>query len=281
LRWAPAVYPRAVNASPWLSLVIPAWNEERLLPALLDTVDAARRAGPGGDAIEVIVADNASTDGTAALAAARGCHVVPVAKRVIGAVRNGGAAAARGDMLAFIDADSRIHPQSFAVIRNTLASPRVIGGATGVVFDRWSAGIAATWALGATLAWLSGLDAGVVFCRRADFVTVGGYSEDRLFAEDVEFLLDLKRLGRTRGQELARPRGAKAITSTRKFDRHGDWHGLHLTARTIAASFLAPLLRRRSRSEVVREAARRYWYEDRISPPSPPAAARPTPPRGG
>ena len=273
------MYSQPVPSTPWLSLVIPAWNEERLLPALLDTVDAARRAVPGGDAIEVIVADNASTDGTAALAAARGCRVVPVAKRVIGAVRNGGASAASGEILAFIDADSRIHPQSFAVIRNTLASPSVIGGATGVVFDRWSAGIAATWALGATLAWLTGLDAGVVFCRRADFASAGGYSEDRLFAEDVEFLLDLKRLGRMRGQRLVRPRGAKAITSTRKFDRHGDWHGLHLTARTIAASLISPLLGRATRRDVVRDVARRYWYEDRVSRPSPPADALPSPPR--
>ncbi len=270
-----------VNAPPWLTLVIPAWNEERLLPALLDSVEAARRASEAAaEAIEIVVADNASTDGTAALAAARGCTVVPVAKRVIGAARNGGAAAARGDVLAFIDADSRIHPRTFDVVRETLASPSVIAGATGVTFDRWSAGLAATYALGATLAWMSGMDAGVVFCRRRDFDAVGGYSEERLFAEDVELLLALKRLGRTRGQRLARPRGAKAITSTRKFDRHGDWHGLHLTARTVAASLVSPLLRRRSRSEVVRAAARRYWYEDRINPPSPPADALPCPRRG-
>jgi glycosyltransferase involved in cell wall biosynthesis len=262
-----------------LSLIIPAWNEELLLPALLDSVDVARRAAdPAAGAIEVIVADNASTDATAAIAAARGCRVVLVEKRVIGAVRNAGAAAARGSTLAFIDADSRIDPHTFAVIRAALASPAVVAGATGVTFDRWSPGLAATYALGAVLAWMSGLDAGVVFCRRADFLTVGGYSEERLFAEDVELLLDLKRLGRSRGQRLARPRGAKAITSTRKFDRHGDWHGLHLTARTIAVSLLEPLLGRRSRRAVVEQAARRYWYEDRVSPPSRPAAAPPGPP---
>ncbi len=49
-----------------ISLVIPAWNEERYLPRLLDSVDAARARYRGGaDRIEVIVADNASTDRTA------------------------------------------------------------------------------------------------------------------------------------------------------------------------------------------------------------------------
>ena len=57
-----------------LSLVIPAYNEEALLPRLLDTVDAARaRYTFGADAIEVIVADQGSTDRTAAIATSRGC----------------------------------------------------------------------------------------------------------------------------------------------------------------------------------------------------------------
>jgi len=59
---------------PRFSLIIPAYNEERLLERLLDSVDAARTAYGRGDAIEVIVADNASTDRTAVIAATRGCR---------------------------------------------------------------------------------------------------------------------------------------------------------------------------------------------------------------
>src|ERR1700732_5368727 len=91
------------------TLVIPAHNEEALLPRLLDTVEVAKsHYSFGPDAIEVIVADNASTDRTAEIAAARGCRVVPVAKRAIAASRNGGAAQATSPILAFIDADSRV-----------------------------------------------------------------------------------------------------------------------------------------------------------------------------
>ncbi len=100
--------------TPRFSLVIPAYNEEQYLPRLLDSIDIARdRYRQGRDAIEVIVANNASTDRTAEIATARGCSVVFVEKRAIAAARNGGARFARGEILAFIDADSAIHPETF------------------------------------------------------------------------------------------------------------------------------------------------------------------------
>jgi hypothetical protein len=101
---------RRSSTSMRFSVVIPARNEETLLPRLLDTVEAARRAYRGGaERVEVIVADNVSTDGTVEVARARGTRVVSVEKRVIGAVRNGGARDARGEILVFVDADIRIH----------------------------------------------------------------------------------------------------------------------------------------------------------------------------
>ncbi len=58
---------------PRISLVIPAWNEAEFLPRLLDSVDVAReRFASGPEEVEVIVADNGSTDGTGALARERG-----------------------------------------------------------------------------------------------------------------------------------------------------------------------------------------------------------------
>ena len=92
---------------PHVSLVIPAFNEEDFLPALLDTVGEARAHYSGDqDAIEVVVADNCSTDGTAEIAADRGCTVASVERRRIAAARNVGARTARGDIVAFVDADS-------------------------------------------------------------------------------------------------------------------------------------------------------------------------------
>jgi len=236
-----------------ISLVVPAYNEAGFLPRLPDSVDAAaaaHRGGPSG--VEVIVADNGSTDRTAAVAAARGCRVVPAAPRSIGATRNAGARAARGEVLAFVDADSRIHPGTFNEIERLLGSARAVGGATGVTMERWSPGIVATWLVLVPLVWITGFDTGVVFCRRTDFEAVGGYDQRLRYGEDVAFLLALWRLGRRSGRHLVRARRAKAVASTRKFDEHGDWHYWGFAAKGIAGLF--------GRGDL-NSVAERYWYQ--------------------
>jgi glycosyltransferase involved in cell wall biosynthesis len=241
------------SARPRFSVVIPAYNEERLLPKLLDSIDAACELYAGGSrAVEVVVADNASTDSTASLAASRGCRVVSVEKRVIAAARNGGARAARGEIVCFVDADTTIHPETFRAIDEALATGRVVGGATGVRLERWSPGIAAAYMMIVPLVWVTGIDTGLVFCRREDFEAIGGYDERLRIAEDVAFPWALKRLGRRRGQVLTRLRRYKATASLRKFDEHGDWHYVAMLPRT---TFLF-LFRRRAFLEFID----RYWY---------------------
>ncbi|MDQ3819423.1 MAG: glycosyltransferase [Acidobacteriota bacterium] len=236
------------------SMVIPAYNEELFLPRLLDSIEVARSAYRGGsEAVEVIVADNASTDDTERVARRFGCRVVRVEKRVIAAARNGGARAALGEVLCFIDADSEIHPETFNAIDDALATGRVIAGATGVRPERWSFGIFVTYCLLVPFAWLLNMDSGVVFCRREDFEAVGGYDESRLYAEDVAFLFALRRRGRVRGQRLKRLKGVKALGATRKFDQFGDWHYF-----TLAARVFWGWLKGEYRDK---ELAESYWYK--------------------
>jgi glycosyltransferase involved in cell wall biosynthesis len=236
--------------------VIPAFNEAQLLPRLLDTVDRARsRYRRGPEAVEVIVADNGSTDATASIARDRGCNVVEVARRCIGAARNGGAAAAGGRMLAFVDADIRIHPATFNAIEDAMACQRFVAGATGVELERWSVGIAATYAMMVPWVWLLRMDTGVVFCSRRDFESVGGYDERLRAGEDVRLLIDLRRHGRRSGRRLTRLRGCKAIASMRKFDRHGDWHYFRMVP-TLAVGLM---LGRSWAHEYIEE----YWYRAR------------------
>jgi len=236
-----------------ISLIIPAHNEAQLLPRLLDTVDEARRRFAGGaEAIEVIVADNASTDATTAIALARGCSVVPVERRRIACARNGGARAARGRILCFVDADSLIHPETFNAIAAAMDRGDVVAGATGVRLDRWSPGIAATFITMMSLVVFTGMDTGVVFCRREDFETIGGYDEERELAEDIAFLWALRKLGRPRRQRLRRITQVKAVTSTRKFDQYGDWHYFTKVIPLCLLSVFRPSRRV--------EFAARYWY---------------------
>jgi glycosyltransferase involved in cell wall biosynthesis len=237
-----------------ISLIIPAYNERKLLPRLLDTVDIARDRFSGGrDAIEVVVADNASTDDTAAIASARGCRVTPVQKRLIAAARNGGARAAEGEILCFVDADMQIHPETFNAICRALEGDKIVAGSTGGRLERWSFGIALTYAAVVPLLVLFCVDTGVVFCRREDFDIVGGYDESRPVGEDVIFLMSLRGLGKKRGQRLVRVTEVKTIVSMRKFDQHGDWHFLRMMP-TAMCSVIWPSLGTKI--------ANRFWYAD-------------------
>ncbi len=245
---------------PRFSLVIPAWNEEAYLPRLLASVDSARQAySADSDEVEVIVADNASTDATAAIARDSGCRVAHVGERRIAAARNGGAALATGEILCFVDADTVVHPETFAEIDEVMRTGRYVAGATGVRMERWSPGIVVTWCLMMPLVVATRMDTGVVFCRRADFESIGGYNEVRHYGEDVELLWSLRRLGKKRRQRLVRLRRSKATASARKFDRHGDWHYLALAARVGLDMIRDPA--------ALSDTARRYWYEDERTGP--------------
>ncbi|MDY6838182.1 MAG: glycosyltransferase [Thermodesulfobacteriota bacterium] len=248
------------DSIPRFSLIVPAYNEEAYLPALLKSVHKARTSYVGGaDAIEVLVVDNASTDATADLARRQGCRVVREEKRVIAAVRNAGAREAWGQIFVFVDADSVIHPDTFNAIDKSLSTGKVIAGTSGVKMQRMSLGIAVTYLLMVPLVWLTGMDTGVVFCRREDFRIIGGYNEGRLYAEDVQLLWDLMLLGRKRQQKLARTTSVKAIFSTRKFDDHGDWHYWWLMARFLWGLVFSP----RSMGDF----ALTYWYSDERTKP--------------
>ena len=128
-----------------------------------------------------------------------------------------------------------------------------------MTLERWSPGIAATYALMVPWVWLLRMDTGVVFCARADFEALGGYDEALLFGEDVRLLVDLRRHGRSDGRRLIRLRTVKAVASMRKFDRWGDWHYFRIAPR-LAWS----LLRGRARRDRL---VRRYWYEARDGTP--------------
>jgi len=236
------------------SVIIPAYNEERYLPRLLESIETARSNYSGSrEAIEVIVADNCSTDRTAEVAANQGARVVTVAKRRIAAARNGGARMATGEILCFIDADSALHPQTFDAIDQAMTSGRYVWGATGVVLERKSFALMVTYCLMMPMVLLTGLDTGVAFCRREDFEAVGGYDESRLYAEDVILPLALRRLGRTRGQRTTRLPQVNALGCTRKFDQFGDWHYFWMMGHAMKS-----LITSNWHDEKL---ADRYWYD--------------------
>ena len=94
-----------------VSVVIPAFNEERVIGQCLESLN---RVDFPKESFEVIVVDNSSTDRTVEVArlftSSLNLTVLKKAKGHISAVRNLGAAAARGHYLAFLDADMLVSP---------------------------------------------------------------------------------------------------------------------------------------------------------------------------
>jgi glycosyltransferase involved in cell wall biosynthesis len=108
-----------------VSVVIPALNEA-------ENIGAVVRELPWGLMLECVVADNGSTDATAAEASAAGARVVAVAQRGYGRACAAGAAAAGGDVLVFMDGDGSDVPGEMG----NLLAPIIAGEADFVIGSR-------------------------------------------------------------------------------------------------------------------------------------------------
>ena len=213
--------PRSEIQNPKFSLVIPAYNEERYLGHLLDSVEEAKKRYAGE--VEVIVVDNGSTDKTLEVARRYSVRVASEEKRCIASVRNRGGKMARGDLIAFCDADNLVDSRMFEELARVMSSGEYVGGAVRIKFERMSLGLAVTLAASNSLPWVVGVAGGFVFCTREAFEDVGGYDEDYYVREDADFLATLRYYAKHVGKSLAFIRSTHVVTSARKFDKHGDW----------------------------------------------------------
>lgn len=199
-------------ASITVSFVIPAWNEEVHLAKCLRSI-ANQDVPTNVRAIETIVVDNQSTDGTCAVAARHEARVVTVAPGRASRARNGGARAAAGDWLAFIDADCELPPDWLEKCGRHLDD----GSAVAVGAKLRAPGIGATWV---ERAWHAILDAGApqrpavarwlpgfnLLVRKRDFDDVGGFDEGLVTCEDCDLSYRLA----TRGKLVVDPEPATA-----------------------------------------------------------------------
>lgn len=230
-----------------ISFVVPAYNEERYLAATLESIHAAARAA--GEPYEVVVADDASTDTTAAIAQQQGARVVRVENRQIAATRNAGARASTGDLLIFVDADTLV---SGALVAEAVAALRAgaAGGGAPVRIEpapRWvRIFMMAFVPLYFRIArWAAGC---FVFCTRAAFEAIGGFDESFYAGEEIAFSAALKRQGRF---VVLR---TYVTSSSRKLDGHSPGELLWMFVR-LAAGGRAALRTRGPRTA--------FWYPDR------------------
>jgi glycosyltransferase involved in cell wall biosynthesis len=203
------------------SIIIPAHNEEYFIGRCLDSISKASAAYQSQ--VETIVVLNRCTDGTEKIACDWGAKVIRNEDKNLAKIRNAGAKHAIGEILVTIDADSWMTENMLVEIDRMLQSGKYIGGGVPILPERTSAGIFFSLVFLKGFILLSGLAGGLYWCYRRDFEAVGGFNENLLVAEDLDFAKRLKVYGRERGKKFITLRNASITTSCRKFDHFGDW----------------------------------------------------------
>ena len=221
------------DAQTLLSVIIPALNEEKMIGRCLD---ALLQANVGLDITEIIIVDNGSVDDTCRLALEYASSLnIKILKRrnaSISAVRNYGAAVARGAFLAFLDADCVV-PRDWMKFGVELLSD----GAVGVIGAHCrippnSSWVAKSWSDGGLAnhhSETSYIPTGDMFVPRETFQILGGFDESLETNEDYEFCQRAKAAGfpvRAYPQleviHLGTPQSLSA------FYRQSRWHGRHV-----------------------------------------------------
>lgn len=172
------------------SIIMPVLNEEAILASQLDHLiqQCAQQD------YELLLVDGGSTDRTVEIAQQYG----QVLKAPRGRARqmNAGAAAASGDVLLFLHADTELPDSVFLIIEEALTPPEVVAGAFRLCFncDRLSYKLVAfmTNLRSQTFSVFTGDQA--YFIRKTSFQKVDGYPDQPLM-EDLEIIARLRRIG--------------------------------------------------------------------------------------
>jgi len=201
-----------------ISVVVPAFDEERLIAQTLGHIKGAmgefsRRGWEG----ELIVCDNNSSDRTAELARAAGATVVFEPVNQIARARNRGAAAATGQWLVFIDADSHPSKELFRDAADQIATGQCLAGGCTVRLDGHYpvAGLVVRlWnVISRTASYLAG---SFIFCEAGAFRSVGGFSNELFAGEEIDLSRRLKRLARESARRIVILHRHPLLTSARK-----------------------------------------------------------------
>jgi len=204
-------------SSPRVSVVVPVLNGERYLGAALESI-----ASQGCEGLETIVVDDGSVDRSAKIAWTRGARVIRGPWRGVAAARNRGIAAARGELIAFLDADDLWTEGSLALRLAALDSDPELDFVYGIMRgfpdpDR------------PPPAWIprrhnsdeGGLLSSFVV-RRAACARVGEFDESLMIGEDLDWICRLQDSG-SRGRQLDKviylQRLHDASTMVRNVDR--------------------------------------------------------------
>lgn len=218
-----------------ISIIVPAFNEERLLGASLEEIKRASHAfSQRGWEVEIIVCDNNSTDRTADIARAAGARVVFEPINQIARARNVGAAIATGDWLVFVDADSHPCAGLFADVAEQMVSGRALAGGSTLRMDEKSFnGSLASGVWNWISRWTKLMAGSFIFVEAQAFQKVGGFSEEWFAGEELDLSRRLMKLAHETDRRVVVLHCHPLLTSARKMRLYTPWEHLKFLARTI------------------------------------------------
>ncbi len=205
------------------SVVIPAHNEEKFIEDCLLSIKAAE--AELGSPVEIVVCLNRCTDQTEQIARTYNVIINVEDKKNLSSIRNAAVAATSGDVVVTIDADSCMSSNMLKEISRLLSTGRFIGGGTRIKPERMSLGIFISGLIIFYYALRFGLhSAGLFWCLKKDFEAIGGFNENLMSLEDLDFANRLADYGKTKNLKYGTTWKADITTSCRKFDKFGDWY---------------------------------------------------------
>lgn len=199
-----------------LSVIVPAFNEEKRIRACLASIVSQRTAR----SYELIVSDSNSTDSTVSIAREYTDKVIVCMERGTARARNDGAKMAVGDILVFIDSDTTLLPGYIDTVARAFEDPRLLAASCAFKFTRRSPKfLAAEYVTNSYYLLRSAFHAATlpgfnVCIRREAFEKLGGFRLCHL--EDLDMSIKLRKMGRTKYL-----RQRMAVTSSRRLEQDG------------------------------------------------------------
>jgi glycosyltransferase involved in cell wall biosynthesis len=210
-----------------LSVIVPAFNEEVLLPGCLDSI-LAQSVDPA--LYEIVVVDNRSTDQTATIARSKGVRVEEELRKGYGHALRRGVEVSQADLLAFTDADCRVPRDWVArILRDFEKTPGIV--ALGGKLDFFDLDPILKNVTKGILAFSRVLPGNNMVLRREALDRIGGIDPRINLSADYWLTLKLRRVGRIRID-----RGLLVSTSGRRFQR-AFTSQLQYAANTIVIRF--------------------------------------------
>ena len=209
------------NVAVDFSIIIPAYNEQNYIGAVLDRLFhaiAEIKSLTG----EVIVVDNNCSDQTAILAKEKGAIVVFEPINQISRARNAGAHIARGKYLIFVDADTQISNELLLFSLQRLDGGKCGGGGSTVVFDSNQNQLFFGSFMPYLWSWISKtfkLAAGsFIFCDKKLFFEAECFSEKLFAGEEILFSINYKKRCKKKSLTFEIIEDFPVVTSSRKLD---------------------------------------------------------------